>query len=300
MRKCPFCAEEVQAEAVFCKHCHKDLPPADAKPSKKTGGEILPKLFLAVLICIGIGYGINFIHSKTKEANLVQTYYVKATMSDVCEIPAGKSIKPLNQFDSIELYSHQEKNGYLKLKSNGWIKKADLYLDPNDPELKKHLQLPQDKKYLAEVEARIKEYREKQKKFYPTEAGVKIITEDIARLVLVQSSYEKSDSPTEKNLYSQAQKLSGHIDLFAREMYAKFMEGQMMEKSVGMKIEAAGDGKKILAIKYVLMSDVMVYQLRNNGGIDNQAKVYGFEKIIFTDGYKHKWTVKLNEKESRK
>lgn len=30
MRKCPFCAELVRAEAKVCKHCHKDLPPQEA------------------------------------------------------------------------------------------------------------------------------------------------------------------------------------------------------------------------------------------------------------------------------
>ena len=44
-RKCPFCAEQIKAEAVFCKHCHKNVPKvktvAKDEHFKRKGREIL-------------------------------------------------------------------------------------------------------------------------------------------------------------------------------------------------------------------------------------------------------------------
>jgi hypothetical protein len=35
MRKCDFCAQEIQDEAVYCRHCHRDLPRNERLAGKK-------------------------------------------------------------------------------------------------------------------------------------------------------------------------------------------------------------------------------------------------------------------------
>ena len=64
MKKCPFCAEEIQDEAVKCKHCGEFLIDAELKRMRETRGcQMVPQdadgdYFYIVLRAAGFAFGL--------------------------------------------------------------------------------------------------------------------------------------------------------------------------------------------------------------------------------------------------
>ena len=55
-KKCPYCAEEIDTEAVKCKHCGEFLTQKAKQESKKGSGSCLMTtlIVLAILVLLGI------------------------------------------------------------------------------------------------------------------------------------------------------------------------------------------------------------------------------------------------------
>ncbi len=152
-----------------------------------------------------------------------------------------------------------------------------------------------DSEILVEIENRLGEYQKKLKGYYPDDDMLKTLSEDVLKLVILETGYAKPENETQKKTLLKAKSLRPKVEILRRDVYAKTLERAMLDKGFNTEVKAKGANKQVLEYKYALMSKALVYKLANEGRTLESAKNVDFKKLIFTDGFNSSWTYDLTK-----
>lgn len=156
-------------------------------------------------------------------------------------------------------------------------------------------ELTESKATLDDVENRLKATTERLKKYYGTADQIQEATADMLKLAIVKAKYEESKVKEEMALRNRADTLISKVAMLQRVIYASASEEIFVSNGMDVDVAASGAKNEQLRIKYVLMSEPLVYKFQNEMKIQDQARVFGFKKIMYTDGYDENWTVDLTQ-----
>ena len=153
--------------------------------------------------------------------------------------------------------------------------------------------LAESRKTVDEIEARVKANDLHLKKYYATPEQVRDATADLIKLGVVKGLYDASKAKDEKKLSARAEALAAKVSMQQRTLYASTMEQIFVKSGLDIQVTAGGAKKDQLRLRYVLMSKPLVYKFQNEMKMDEQARAFGFKKLVFSDGYDETWTIEL-------
>lgn len=151
---------------------------------------------------------------------------------------------------------------------------------------------------LGKVEERLRSNETYMKKYYASDDLKAQSGKDMVFLAVTKVTYlDKGTTAQEKAMGKKAAALLPKVQAQGRAIYASSLEHNFVKNGLDMKVRAQGADKKQLRISYALMSQPLVYKFQNDIKIDDQARILGFTRLVYTNGFDSSlgetWTIDL-------
>ena len=155
----------------------------------------------------------------------------------------------------------------------------------------------QAKQHITDIEVHLKEHRESLRKFYGSASQVNQSSQDLMRLTIIAVEAKQSKDKEDVALAERANALVTQVAQQTRILYASSMEENFIKAGLDAKISADGAQRDQLTVRYALMSKPLVYKFQNEMNLDDQARKFGFKRVVYTNGFESSlgktWSINL-------